>query len=113
MIAAGPREVGGLRAMIKAAAIAEGAGLKICIYSSMTSGITTCAEHQVARAIPNLDYGNQIMWQLLQHNIISHPGLEPVKGKLSFKGRPGLGFEVNHEAVREAAVRHRNFKCSQ
>jgi len=109
MIAVGPREVGGLRAMMKAAAIAEGAGLNICIHSSMTTGITTCAEHHVARAIPNLDDGNQIMWQLLRDNIVSYPGLEPAKGKLSFEERPGLGFELNHDLVAEAAERHRDF----
>ena len=112
MIAVGPREVGGLRAMMKAAAIAEGAGLKICIHSSMTTGITTCAEHHIARAIPNLDDGNQIMWQLLQDTIILDPDLEPAKGKLSFEERPGLGFELNHELVGEAAERHRIFKKS-
>jgi len=109
MIAVGPREAGGLRAMMKAAAITEGAGLKICIHSSMTTGITTCAEHHIARAIPNLDDGNQIMWQLLQDNIVSHPNLDPIKGKLSFEPRPGLGFELNHDMVAEAAERHTAF----
>nr|WP_281172031.1 mandelate racemase/muconate lactonizing enzyme family protein [Leisingera aquimarina] len=109
MIAVGPREVGGLRAMMKAAAIAEGAGLNICIHSSMTTGITTCAEHHIARAIPNLDDGNQLMWQLLQDNIVSNPGLTPIKGKLSFEPRPGLGFDLDHDMVAKAAERHEQF----
>lgn len=105
MIAVGPREIGGLRAMIKAAAVAEAAGLPICIHSSMTTGITTCAEHHVARAIPNLDDGNQIMWQLLRDNIISAPDLAPVRGRLSLPGRPGLGFELDGDVVADAAKR--------
>lgn len=107
MIAVGPREIGGLRGTMKAAAIAEGAGLNLCIHSSMTTGITTCAEHHVARAIPNLDDGNQIMWQLLKEDIVESPGLAPVRGRLALDGRPGLGFTLNADAVARAAERFR------
>lgn len=107
MIAVGPREIGGLRAMMKASAICEGAGLTLCIHSSMTTGITTCAEHHIGRAAANLDDGNQIMWQLLKDNIIDTPSLEPVKGALSLKGRPGLGFQLDHDAIAKTAAAHR------
>ncbi|MEL7543610.1 MAG: mandelate racemase/muconate lactonizing enzyme family protein [Pseudomonadota bacterium] len=105
MVAVGPREIGGLRAMIQAAGICEGAGLKICIHSSMTTGITTCAEHHVARAIPNLDDGNQIMWQLMADNVVADPPLEPVAGKLALPSRPGLGFVLDDDQVAKAAER--------
>lgn len=91
MIAVGPREIGGLRGTMKAAAIAEGAGLNICIHSSMTTGITTCAEHHVARAIPNLDDGNQFMWQLLREDIVERPGLTPKKGPTFFGRQARFG----------------------
>jgi len=110
MIAVGPREIGGLHSMIKAAAVAEGAGLNICIHSSMTSGITTCAEHHIGRAISNLDDGNQIMWQLLRDNLIDSPNLVPQKGILAFEGKPGLGFELNHDVVAKAAEKHKSYK---
>ena len=110
MIAVGPREIGGLLPMMKAAAIAEGAGLNICIHSSMSSGITTCAEHHIGRAIPNLDDGNQIMWQLLRENLIASPRLEPKKGILAFEALPGLGFELDHDVVGRAAESHRKFR---
>lgn len=105
MIALGPREAGGLRATLRAAAVAEAAGLKFCIHSSMTTGLTTCAEHHAARAIPNLDDGNQIMWQLLRDNIIDSPGLSPVRGRLALPARPGLGAELNMDEVARAAER--------
>lgn len=105
MIAVGPREIGGMRPMMKAAAIAEAAGMKICIHSSMTTGITTCAEHHLARAIPNLDDGNQIMWQLLEDNIVADPPLAPVRGRLALPARPGLGFTLDRDAVARAAER--------
>lgn len=109
MIAVGPREIGGLQPTMKAAAIAEGAGLNICIHSSMSSGITTCAEHHIGRAISNLDDGNQIMWQLLRENLIASPRLEPQKGILAFDPRPGLGFELDNDVVERAAESHRKF----
>lgn len=105
MIAVGPREIGGLRPMIKAAAIAEAAGMKICIHSSMTTGITTVAEHHAGRAIPNLDDGNQIMWQLLQENILEGPEITPRKGRLALTGAPGLGLRLDHDVVARAAKR--------
>jgi len=104
MIAVGPREIGGLRNMIKAAGIAEGAGLNICIHSSMTTGITTCAEHHIGRAIANLDDGNQIMWQLLKTEIVEGIDLSPKKGKLALDPLPGLGFTLDEDAVAKAAA---------
>lgn len=104
MIAVGPRETGGLRATLKAAAITEGAGLKICIHSSMTTGITTCAEHHLGRAIPNLDDGNQIMRQLLKRDIVAAPDLTPKAGILALSPVPGLGFELDEDAVAEASA---------
>ncbi|MBL4766369.1 MAG: hypothetical protein JKY94_01350 [Rhodobacteraceae bacterium] len=71
----------------------------------MTTGITTCAEHHLARAIPNLDDGNQIMWQLLKDNIVSAPQLAPVKGRLSLAPLPGLGFELASDIVADTAAR--------
>lgn len=108
MIAVGPREIGGVRPMIKAAGIAEAAGMKLCIHSSMTTGITTVAEHHVGRAIPNLDDGNQIMWQLLQDNILDGPDIAPVKGRLALDGRPGLGLNLNRDVVGRALERFQN-----
>ncbi|MEQ8369543.1 MAG: mandelate racemase/muconate lactonizing enzyme family protein [Alphaproteobacteria bacterium] len=102
MICIGPREIGGIQPMMKAAAVAEAAGLKICIHSSFTSGITTCAEHHIARAIPNLDDGNQIMWQLLRNDLVATPDLRPHEGWLTLPEAPGLGFTLDEEALVEA-----------
>ena len=55
----------------KAAAVAESAGLNICIHGLHETGITTCASNQVAATIPNLDDGNQFMNQLIESDIIS------------------------------------------
>jgi len=102
MICIGPREVGGIQPMLKAAAIAEAAGLKICIHSSFTTGITTCAEHQIALSIPNLDDGNQIMFQLARDNIVADPELTPKQGWLRLPDSPGLGFSLDQSVVAAA-----------
>ena len=102
LVAVGPREAGGLRATVKAAAVAEAAGMALCIHSSMTTGITTAAEHHAARAIPNLDDGNQIMWQLLARDVVAEPPLAPVRGRLSLPEAPGLGVTLDGEAVAAA-----------
>jgi muconate cycloisomerase len=105
MIVLGPREIGGIQPMVKAAAIAEAAGLQICIHGSFTTGITTCAEHQIGRLLPNLDHGNQIMWQLLRDNLVAQPSLTPERGQLSLPASPGLGIELDADAVAQAADR--------
>jgi L-alanine-DL-glutamate epimerase-like enolase superfamily enzyme len=107
MICIGPREIGGVRPMLQVAAVAEAAGLRICIHGSFTSGITSCAEHQAALAIPNLDDGNQIMWQLLREDLVASPDLRPREGWIAALTRPGLGFELDEAAVERAEAAYR------
>ena len=107
MICIGPREIGGIQPMMKVAAVAESAGLKICIHSSFTTGITTCAEHHIALAIPNLDDGNQIMWQLVQKDIVSSPDLAPVNGWIDAFQGPGLGFSLDESLIAEGEARYK------
>ena len=102
MICIGPREIGGIQPMMKAAAVAEAAGLKICIHSSFTTGITTAAEHHIALSIPNLDDGNQIMWQLLREDIVAAPHLSPRQGWLAALQEPGLGISLDGSRVAAA-----------
>jgi muconate cycloisomerase len=55
-----------------------------------------------------MDDGNQIMWQLLAEDIVARPNLVPKDGALGISGLPGLGFELNREAVGRAAEACRN-----
>lgn len=97
-------ETGGLLQFKKAAAIAEAAGIRICLHGQSVTGMTDLAQHQLALTLPNLADGNQIMHQLLVEDIIASPDLTPVEGKLpaSIAMRPGLGFELNWDAVARA-----------
>ena len=107
MIVLGLHETGGILEFRKAAAIAEAAGLDICLHGIFESGITTCAANQAAATIPNLDDGNQIMWQILAEDLVSSPDLNPVGGRLPVLDGPGLGFELDRDAVARASDAYR------
>jgi L-alanine-DL-glutamate epimerase-like enolase superfamily enzyme len=107
VIVLGIHETGGLGPMRKAAAVAEAAGLNICLHGVYESGVTTCASNQVAATIPNLDDGNQIMVQLLAEDIVATPPLATMDGRLPVIEGLGLGFELDRDAVGRAAERYR------
>lgn len=103
LITLGLHEAGGVATLRKAAAVAEAAGINICNHGIFETGITTCAANQVLATIPNLDDGNQIMWQLLEEDLVREPKLIPSHGMLPIGDLPGLGFELNWDAVRRAS----------
>lgn len=105
LIVLGVHEAGGLLSFRKAAAVAEAAGINICLHGSFESGITTCAGNQVAATIPNLDDGNPNSRTLLSEDIVAVPNLVPTQGQLSVSQQPGLGFELNREAIVRASDR--------
>jgi muconate cycloisomerase len=106
VIVLGLHEAGGLLGLKKAAAVAEAAGLCICLHGVFETGITTCAANQLAATLPNLDDGNQIMCQLLAEDIVAAPELTPARGRLPVFESPGLGFELDRDAVTRAAERY-------
>ncbi|MHB8731857.1 MAG: mandelate racemase/muconate lactonizing enzyme family protein [bacterium] len=94
---------GGLLPLRSAAAVAQAAGLKVCLHATHETGVTACAVNQVAAAIPNLDDANQIGCQLLVEDIVERPSLTLSGGTLPVSTQPGLGFELNRDAVARAA----------
>lgn len=106
LIVLGLHETGGITRFVKAGRIAEAAGINICAHGLYETGITTCATHQAAAVLPNLDDGNQYMNHFLEWDIIERPDLTLRSGKLPVLGGPGLGFELNPDAVALAAERH-------
>jgi L-alanine-DL-glutamate epimerase-like enolase superfamily enzyme len=108
IITLGLHETCGVTRFRKAAAVAEAAGLNVCLHGVFETGITTCAANQVAATLNNMDDGNQIMWQLLAEDLVASPSLVPVQGALPISEKPGLGFELNRDAVARAAAAYRN-----
>jgi muconate cycloisomerase len=107
LIVLGLHETGGIGRFRKAAAIAEAAGIGICLHGLYETGITTCASNQVGATLPNLDDGNQFMNHLLVEDIVEHPDLTLRNGRLPVIGGPGLGFELDWDAVARAEEAHR------
>ena len=107
VIVLSPHEAGGLLAFGKAAAIAEAAGVAVCLHGQGVSGITDAAQHQLGLRTANLTDGNQIMHQLLVEDLIAAPDLTPVQGKLGLFDAPGLGIELDRDAVARATEQYR------
>ena len=103
LIVVGLHETGGLLRFSKVAHIAEAANIDVCIHGLHETGITTAAASHAAAVTPNLDDGNQYMNNFLAWDIVSHPDLRLRDGRLPVLDGPGLGFELDWSAVREAA----------
>ena len=111
VIVLSPHEAGGLLAFGKAAAIAEAAGVPVCLHGQGVSGITDAAQHQLGLRTANLTAGNQIMHQLLVEDLVTAPDLTPALGKLGLMDGPGLGIELDRDAVARAAELYRRDDC--
>ena len=107
VIVLSPHEAGGLLAFGKAAAIAEAAGVPVCLHGQGVSGITDVAQHHLGLRTANLTEGNQIMRQLLVEDLVSAPDLTLTQGKLGRLDGPGLGVELDRDAVHRAAELYR------
>ncbi len=103
LIVVGLHETGGLLRFCKVAHVAEAANVDVCIHGLHETGITTVAAIHAAAMTPNLDDGNQYMNNFLAWDIVSRPDLTLQDGRLPVLDGPGLGFELDWGAVREAA----------
>ena len=108
LIVLGLHETGGIRRLCQSAHIAQAAGINICIHGLYESGITTCAANQAAATLTNLDDGNQYMNHLLEWDIIETPDLALRDGRLPVLAGPGLGFELDLDAVARARETYTN-----
>ena len=64
----------------------------------------------IAATIPNLDDANQHMTRFLEWDIVTKPDLTPRNGGLPVLDGPGLGFELDWEAVERAK---KNFETNR
>jgi L-alanine-DL-glutamate epimerase-like enolase superfamily enzyme len=104
-IVVGSHETGGLWRWRQLAALAETHGVPLNRHACVESEISTFAALQVLAAIPNLTRGNQVMHQLLAERLTTS-ALEQDGGTLRVPDRPGLGFELDEDAVARARERH-------
>ncbi len=101
----GHHETGGLWRLRQAAALADAHGLPLNRHACVESAISTFAALQAVACVPNLTVGNQVMHQLLAEPLVTTP-LPLGGGRVAAPDGPGLGFELDHDAVERARARH-------
>jgi muconate cycloisomerase len=107
VIVLSPHETGGLLEFRRATGIARAAGVPICLHGQSVSSISDAAQHHLGLSTANLTQGNQIMHPLLEEDLVLRPRLVPHKGRIGMLEAPGLGVELDREAVVRAAERYR------
>jgi L-alanine-DL-glutamate epimerase-like enolase superfamily enzyme len=106
VIVLGHHETGGLWPLRELAFLANAHGLPLNRHACMESAISTFAALQVMAAVPNLTLGNQVMHQLLADPLVLDAP-ELAGGRVAVPAGPGLGFELDLDAVERAHERYR------
>lgn len=106
VIVLGHHECGGLWRMRELAGITNAHGLPFNRHANMESAVSTFAELQVMSAVPNLTLGNQSMHQLLGEGL-TRETIDLSNGRVRVPDGPGLGFELDLDAVARAHERWR------
>jgi L-alanine-DL-glutamate epimerase-like enolase superfamily enzyme len=104
-IVLGSHETGGLWRWRQLAHLAEAYGIPLNRHACVESSISTFAALQLTACLPNLTPGNQVMHHLLADQLVSTP-LELAGGRAVVPEGPGLGFELDHDAVSRAHERY-------
>ena len=106
VIVVGLHETGGITGMQSVAAIAGAAGLPLCRHGvTGETGVSTLTALQVLATIPRLARGNQVMHQLLEHDILADPIAMP-GGNIRVPQAPGMGIRLDPAKVEQAARRY-------
>ncbi|MFF4256839.1 glucarate dehydratase family protein [Streptomyces sp. NPDC001663] len=91
---------GGLRRTRELAAVCEAFGLALSMHSNSHLGISLAAMTHVAAAIPNLDHSCDTHYPWNFADDVIRPGvLEFRDGEVRVPTGPGLGVELDHEAL--------------
>ncbi len=103
-IVIGSHETGGIWRLRQLAHLAETYGIPVNRHACVESSISTFAALQVLACLPNLTDGNQVMHHLLRDQLVTTP-LDLTGGRVTVPDAPGLGFEIDHDAVERFTVR--------
>jgi len=99
VIVTDPHQLGGLVPFRDAAAMCELAGVPIVKHAFADLGITTVATAHVLGTLASPQLGHQQFLTILAHDLLAEP-VQLVDGDLIVPTGPGLGIELDHEAVR-------------
>ena len=104
VIVLGSHESGGLWRWRQMAYLAESYGIPMNRHACVESAISTFAALQVMACLPNVTLGNQVMHHLLADQLVTTP-IELTGGRVTVPDAPGLGFEIDLDAVERLTVR--------
>jgi glucarate dehydratase len=93
-----PHEIGGLWQTIKAAAIAESAGIPVTLHSGGELGFSQQAYVALAASIPNLSISIDSERDYLCDDVVTVPP-RVVDGRLRLAAGPGLGVEPDFDRL--------------
>lgn len=85
-----PHEIGGLWQTIKAAAIAEAAGIPVTLHSGGELGFSQAAYVHLAASIPNMSIAIDSERDYLAGDVVTQPP-QVMDGRLALPQEPGLG----------------------
>jgi len=98
-------KLGGMSAAVAAARLAQARGLALNVAAKIAeSGIASAAAINLACAVPSVDWGVSLTHFYLAHDIVKAP-LEIADGRVALPDAPGLGVEVDEDAVARFTVR--------
>jgi glucarate dehydratase len=89
-----PHETGGLWPCIKAAAVAESAGIPVTLHSGGELGLSQAAYLHLAASIPNMTIPIDCEYSYLDQDIVTER-LPIIDGGMKVPTGPGLGVEVD------------------
>ena len=95
----GVSKLGGVTASLDVATVVEAAGLEVLLGSVVELGIATTASLHLAAVLPRLEYPSYLIGPLEYERQITWPHLEPVRGMLPVPEGPGLGIDVDADAL--------------
>lgn len=101
----GMSKLGGPTRAAQTATVATAAGLGVLVGSVIELGIATAAGLQLAATRPALPYPSYLMGPLKYVDQITSPVIEIVDGHVAVPTGPGLGVEIDHDAVRALDAR--------
>ncbi len=91
---------GGLRRTRELAAVCEAFGLALSMHSNSHLGISLAAMTHVAAAIPNLDHSCDTHYPWNSADDVIVPGVLEIRdGEVKVPTGPGLGVELDHDAL--------------
>ena len=102
-----PYWVGSIGGFHRLSWVAHYEGLQVCKHTHGELGLAAAASHHVVLTLPNGVEGHQQTAYLMEHDILTEPIPIATGPRWGTIEDPGLGVDVDEDAVAEAAARYR------